>query len=235
MLACAHVSCMAPLAAVGTQLGLLAGRISRGDLAASVVAAEWQVNGAGSVEVDGLVSIGRLGKPLEDVRTGAGGSGVFVPVSDAGGGGGSHLIEDRDDVAGGGGVSGDGSGGGGGGSGVVGAVREREEGCAPVFGCVFGCGAFFCTPFCRAAANAAGHGLLCVGRLSVAVAQRDRDGGSDSASSGGVRAEVSSAVLEDHPLMQFKRHAIESNEVYLLAAQVGGGAVVAGFSYGVLG
>ncbi len=191
VLACAHAGCLAALPAVGTQLGMRAASVTRAALVASCADDGVMVLRA---EDAATVAIGRIGKPLADRRTGAGGSGLPVerPLTAA-------AAPSPDEAPGAEGAA-------------VGGVEQQEEevGAAPIFGCPGLCGAFFCTAACRAAALATGHEMLCPGMLAQRMAWQ---GGASSA------AELD-ARLAAHPLMQFKEHAIATNEVFLLAAQV---------------
>lgn len=85
--------------------------------------------------------------------------------------------------------------------------EDQEEMTAPIFGCPAQCGVLYCSAECRSAAEASGHPLLCMGRvlehLSASAAFRDIND-----------------MLDAHPLMRFKHHAVATNEVFLMAAQV---------------
>ena len=194
LLACGHPGCLAPIPAIGTQLGMLAQKLTRQDLAMSYDSGEGCGSGSGSGSGNGdgkdsdcMVGVGRLNRPLNDPKSGLGGSGVLVDWHSDG--------------------------------------KEVEEGIAPVFGCPNNCGAVYCSSKCRDLAEASGHRFLCVGR----VVQRITHGiETDSvlhperySGDGEGPAEQLERVLQAHPLLRFKQYVIETNEVFLMAAQVG--------------
>lgn len=64
-----------------------------------------------------------------------------------------------------------------------------------VWGCVQNCGEIYCSKECSDQAWSSSHGLLCVGAITEAEAP-------------------------NHPLFRFKMHAVQTNEIFLLAADV---------------
>jgi hypothetical protein len=66
---------------------------------------------------------------------------------------------------------------------------------APLVPCAMGCGELYCTPECRDEHWARGHRLLCVGHISDSEAAT-------------------------HPLVLYKMHAVQTNEIFLLVADV---------------
>jgi len=66
---------------------------------------------------------------------------------------------------------------------------------APLVPCAMGCGELYCTPECREEHWARGHRLLCVGHISESEAAT-------------------------HPLVLYKMHAVQTNEIFLLVADV---------------
>lgn len=71
------------------------------------------------------------------------------------------------------------------------AYVDKEHPCVPV-PCLGGCGEEYCSEECRESAFVRYHHLLCVGQISSTK----------------------------HPLYQFKQHALENNELFILAAQL---------------
>ena len=65
----------------------------------------------------------------------------------------------------------------------------------PLVPCTMGCGELYCTPECREQHWARGHRLLCVGHISESEAAT-------------------------HPLVLYKMHAVQTNEIFLLVADV---------------
>lgn len=66
---------------------------------------------------------------------------------------------------------------------------------APIVPCFHQCGDLYCSEQCRALHFEKGHNLLCTGQISEDEA-------------------------EYHPLIQFKQHAIQTNEIFLLVADI---------------
>jgi hypothetical protein len=66
---------------------------------------------------------------------------------------------------------------------------------APIVPCVHQCGDLYCSEACRASHMEQGHRLLCTGLISEEEA-------------------------EFHPLIEFKQHAVMTNEIFLLVADI---------------
>ena len=72
---------------------------------------------------------------------------------------------------------------------------ENDMILGPIIPCFHHCGEMYCSEACRAAHYDKGHRLLCTGQIS------DEEAG-------------------DHPLVLFKQHAVETNEIFLLVADI---------------
>lgn len=198
VLACGHTNCLAPLPAIGTQLGMLAKSVTRADLVASCAKSF-----AGAATPPATVTIGRIGKQLTDPATGEGGSGLPVAATAA-------VAPNEAEGSGQNCCSG----------GAVGVGEEVEEGAAPIFGCPGHCGVFFCSEECRSCALSAGHSLLCLGFVAMRLQQAIDASLTNTVALDGAAAQDLEAQLASHPLMLLKEYAIATNEVFLMAAQV---------------
>ena len=84
--------------------------------------------------------------------------------------------------------------------------------------CRDGCGEVYCSPECeQAMIEYFGHDLLCTGNIEE-VEEKQEDSSNEKIETISATEETEKEQIPQHPLIQFKVHAIQNNEIYLMVA-----------------